>query len=361
MMSLQVIRNAIFLIFLFFPIHSLAADQKSQQVVIDSFASHFAIPEYSKFLAATVQLKTAIKSHCTNPSAADFTHVKDAFTSLVKRWSRIEIIRFGPVRKDNRFERIMYWPDVKSRVSKGVSRLLEDDTADFTSLTTKSVVVQGLPALEYFIYSGIRAKIEDGNPRLCLFASAIAENLHTMSKSILKEWQAEDDFGRWFRSPSESNGLYRHETEVLAEILKSISEHVQIMTDIKIKSSLGQGFTKSKPKRAPFWRSDMTRESLSANIDVVVDLFHSSKIVSLLDPNEQGIENTLRFETQQITSVLDKIKTGDKNWVQALSQKQTYGALSYIRNPIGGVQSIFAEQLPEALGLNLGFNSLDGD
>jgi predicted lipoprotein len=354
-------RCFVILILLILPFQALAAEKQNPQVVINSFANQFAVPEYTKFQAGAAQLRSAITFHCADPSAEKFAGLKDKFTALVKSWARIEIIRFGPARKNNRFERILFWPDVKSRVSKGVNRLLADESADFTSLITKSVVVQGLPALEYLIYSNISEKLERGEPRACQFASAIAGNLQAMSKSILQEWTAEDGFGGLFKKPSENNSLYRQETEVLAEILKSVSEHVQIMTDIKIKSSLGRDFEKSKPKRAPLWRSNMTAALLVENTTAVLDLFQASKIALLLDPNERGIENTLKFEAQQIMAVLTKIKSDNRSWVQALEHKQTYEALAYVRNPIGGVHSIFAEQLPEAFGLNLGFNSLDGD
>ena len=70
-------------------------------------------PGYADLTKATAALDKDVQSLCTQPSAAALDQVKSSFEKAVAAWSRVEILRFGPILQARRYERIFYWPDPK--------------------------------------------------------------------------------------------------------------------------------------------------------------------------------------------------------------------------------------------------------
>jgi predicted lipoprotein len=92
--------------------------------------------------------------------------VKDAFAAAVVAWSNVEILRFGPITENRRFERLFHWPDPKGLGQRQIEAALKSRDEAVTQpdeLAGKSVALQGLPALEYLLY-GNGAEILAGAP-----------------------------------------------------------------------------------------------------------------------------------------------------------------------------------------------------
>ena len=81
-------------------------------------------PGYRAFEASAGKLAQATAAFCKAPSEASRRSVDDTFRQAVADWGRIEIVRIGPVLDDNRFERILFYPDRKSTGLKQVQALL---------------------------------------------------------------------------------------------------------------------------------------------------------------------------------------------------------------------------------------------
>ena len=115
----------------------------------------FIRPGYRDLVERTGALADHLRPLCHRPSPQSLGRAKRAFSEVTASWSRIEIVRVGPVLDDNRFERVLFFPDRKSTGLKQVQRILaeNDETATIaTSLRGKSVAVQGLGALEYVLF-----------------------------------------------------------------------------------------------------------------------------------------------------------------------------------------------------------------
>ena len=92
---------------------------------------------------------------CETPSPGAIQAAHEGFGRLVEAWSRIEIIRFGPIVEDNRLERIHFFPDRRGLGLRQVQAVLAEKDATATTavaLADKSVALQGLTALEYLLY-----------------------------------------------------------------------------------------------------------------------------------------------------------------------------------------------------------------
>jgi len=149
-------------------------------------------PGYSALAETTGSLSTEVQDLCQQPSSAALKDAKDAFAASVGAWSKVEILRFGPVTQNQRYERLFYWPDPKGLGLKQVREALanEDETVTAQTLAPKSVALQGLPALEELLYGdGADTLAKGGNAAFrCRFAASIAANVDNIAKEVVEGW-----------------------------------------------------------------------------------------------------------------------------------------------------------------------------
>ena len=65
-------------------------------------------PGYAALATTTGALKDKMGALCKQPSADALDQAKSAFTGAVDAWSKVEILRFGPIIQDQRYERLFY-------------------------------------------------------------------------------------------------------------------------------------------------------------------------------------------------------------------------------------------------------------
>ena len=74
----------------------------------------YIVPGYARFAEALAALERTTKALCQAPSPDNLAAIRAAYRGAIVAWGRVEIIMFGPVRDENRFERIFVWPDRSS-------------------------------------------------------------------------------------------------------------------------------------------------------------------------------------------------------------------------------------------------------
>ena len=68
-----------------------------------------------------------------------------------------------------------------------------------------------------------------------------------------------------------------------------------------------------------------------------------------------------RFELAQARGVMEELSETRTPWIELAAMPEGHQRLSYTMIPLAGAIRIVADRMPGALGLTLGFNSLDGD
>ncbi|GAB5469295.1 MAG: imelysin family protein [Rhodospirillales bacterium] len=321
------------------------------------------LPGYDAFAQAAGRQIPAVESLCAAPSREALAKARDAFAETVAAWSRVELYRFGPARQDYRFEKLFYWPDRKGRGLKQVQATLakEDPTAaQAASLAGKSVAVQGLPALEYVLFGRGSESLAQGSAFRCSYARSLAGVVSRHADALLAAWVGEAGFARVLLNAGSEASPYRTQGEVLQELLRAASEQLQILRDLKIANSLGKTVEKAKPKRAPFWRSDLTLANLSGNVAGVRSLMEGG-LSALLPEAEARHARGLAFELTQVETTLAALAGEEAAWRDLATSVESRQKLTYVTLPLTGAIEVIAERYPAALGLTLGFNSLDGD
>ena len=70
---------------------------------------------------------------------------------------------------------------------------------------------------------------------------------------------------------------------------------------------------------------------------------------------------SLRFELDQVRSVLAKLTTDQRDWQDLLEVPQVQEQPRYVIYPLAGAIRILQRDYASALGLTFGFNAMDGD
>lgn len=356
-------RHAVSLALLMFALVSPAVAEPDFADAVDRTVKQVIIPSYATLAEAATEQISSIEMLCAAPDDASLDQARSDFEVLVLSWSRVELYRFGPAREANRFEKLFYWPDRKGRGLRQVQTILSANDASAETPETlmgKSVAVQGLPALEFVLFGSGSDQLLVGGAFRCTYGAALAHVISRHANALLDGWQATDGFGAVIRQAGSTGSLYQSEAEVVQELLRAASEQLQVVRDLKIAATIGRNPAKAKPKRAPFWRSGLTLNSMLANLDGV-ELLMTDGLNSLLPAADARHADGLVFEMAQARNVLADLASNETSWLDTASSNVGHQRLSYAMIPLAGAIRVIAESYPSALGLSLGFNSLDGD
>lgn len=340
------------------PVNRAVAQQVTPKQVVELAVTHYFRPAYAKLAAETRRGHDAVGALCATPSRERLEAARARFADIVIAWSEIELVRFGPVLRDNQLERFLFWPDRRGIGLRQVQALLIEQDAGATqaaSLYAKSVAVQGLGALEYLLFGTDAEELTaSANSFRCRYALAILQNLTTISDRLNTQWQDKSDFA----TPGPANATYRTEQEVLNEIIGVLAHGFEAIRDTRLKPMLGNDASSARPKLAPYWRSDLTIVSIQANFNGLRKLFEQSQISSLLPPDTASLHNSVMFEFGNADRAFPQVTL---TLEQAVADTRQHGALNYAVILTQSLQKLVGQDLSQSLGLSVGFSSADGD
>jgi predicted lipoprotein len=321
-------------------------------------------PGFTALAESATELGANVETLCTKPSAENVEAVKLAFADTVSAWSKVEILRFGPITKEHRYERLFYWPDPKSIGTRQVSdALAKKDPAvtDPAKLAAKSVALQGLPALEYLLYGGDPETLVqaggDGEFR-CRFAASIAANIATIAKEVTEAWADGAPAAKSFLEPGPDDPAYRTPKEVTHELFKALTAGIELVRDQKLAKPLGAKPEQAKPRLAPLWRSGLTFANMAGNLDGVRALFANSGFAQIVAQESPGVERSVLFDLNHAISVLRGIGLPAD---EAFRGEGSRAKLEALRVSLKSARDTAGSLIARGVALSFGFNAMDGD
>lgn len=323
-------------------------------------------PRTGELRQHTLQLQAAISGYCAQPAdAARRATVERQLGEVVEDWAHVEFLRFGPLVEGNRLEHFFFWPDPRGVVQRQVRTVLA--TADASVLQTgpfrqQSAAVQGIPALEYVLFADEGARViaagdADGRYR-CAFASAVADNLTRLAGEIAEGWRSSTPAAVEFAHPAATRAVYRSSREVATEALKAVSTALHVARDQKLLPALGEDAAASRASLLPMYRSGLTTRYLIAGTAALQQFHATGRFAAALAEDEQWIDAAVRDELRRVQEDLRELQVPAP---AALADAAQRDLLVHAGLLLANARSIVDEYLAPALGVNLGFNSLDGD
>lgn len=330
--------------------------------VIGRAIDGFVRPAYASLGEHAAGLTKAVRQLCETPSEKNLEAARSAFSGTVEAWSVAEIIAFGPIKENNRLERMLYWPDRKSIGLRQVQATLasrDPSAADPTQLAQKSVAMQGLGALEYVLYGdGAETLPGKDDPYRCAYGAAVAGNIETMAGEVLDAWQKPDGFASLWANPGPKNPLYRDGNEAVTELVGVFINELEMIRDVRLKGFLGTRPDADKPKQAIYWRSRNTTASLAANLSGVDQLFEVSKLGDALPADARWMAESIHI---QIANGVATAQSVDGPIDKALADPALRDKLEHFALITSSLSTLIGTRMTAEFGLTAGFSSLDGD
>ncbi len=318
-------------------------------------------PGFDQLAEEAASLAMNLEGLCAAPSDTALVRAQNQFRSVVTAWSRVEYFRIGPLLENNRAERLLFWPDRKGIALKQVQSALAEADETATSLDTlrgKSIALQGLTTLEYLLFGTGAEALAGGAEYRCRFALAVGEAISSTAGELAAAWDDPEGISRRLMEPSAANADFRTEREALEALLGIIAHGIEAIRDTRLLPVVGEGDAAPKPKSALFWRSGMAIPALAANFDGLRDLFERSGFWVGAGVEAQNTADSVAFEFKNadrafalLTAPID-VAVDDPHQLQALKY------LVILTQSLG---EMVGERLAAALGLSVGFSSLDGD
>lgn len=319
-------------------------------------------PGMLEFKSRANGLSIAMNALCTVPSTSTLTLVTGQFRQAALAYGRVEFLRVGPLMEDNRVDRLLFWPDRRGIGLKQVQAILAeaDETATtLTSLRDKSVAAQGFGALEYVLFgTGAETLLGPEGAFRCAYGRAVAANIAQIAGELAAGWFVPDGIADHLMAPNAAYADYRSDIEGMEELVGLVSHGVEAMRDTRINPFIASEDAAAKPKQALFWRSGLSMEMLRANVDGMRKLIALSGVARAVAEKDRGLDNSIDFEFRNAIRALDIVTLPVE---QAVADEKQAFALSYLVLVTGSLQTMLGEQLSAALGLSVGFSSLDGD
>jgi len=325
-------------------------------------ADGYARPAMARLAEQAGRLEQALAAWCRDGGQAGAQAVRQAFGDTALAWAGVEFLRFGPLVQGNRYERLAFWPDTRGVMPRQVRALLGSaDPAALApgALASRSVAMQGLPALEYVLYDEpglLDAPAGGDRAYACGYATAVAANVAAVSAELRQAWDAQGDYGRQFTAPAPGNDLYRSQQEVAAEAVKALSTGLQFARDVKLAPVLGDSPQAARPKRAAFWRSGMALPMLAASVQGMRAFYGAGGYrypddLAWIGPAVDG-------ELGRAAAVLQEIPMPV---AQAAADAATWQRLALASLILKNAKDVVDQNFAPALGVVIGFNALDGD
>jgi len=315
--------------------------------------SELIIPDYDTLVMAAQKQTVLWQAFLANPNPQAVVQLKSAYLAAADAWSAIEFLHFGPASADFRFERISYWPERKNATGKALALLLAgkgDEGLGEAQFAKTSAAGQGLPALERLLFDEnaealLLAKDGAGDRRRRV-GRAIARNIKIIATQILTGWRdGPDSIVKKLDDPAYAG-------EATIRIATDLLSLFQLMRDAKLQTVLGKTIDLAKPRLAEGWRSGRSIRALAVNLAALrdaVDIIFAGSSDEVSSPSV--LVSSVRIADSLTPENLSALVT---------SAKQRSDAVLLL-DAVTSARDVMNAEIPNALGITVGFNSLDGD
>ncbi|MFA7413121.1 MAG: imelysin family protein [Rhizobium sp.] len=343
---------------------AVAQDRSAEIIpmVMEKAVDDFIRPGYRHFRQTADDLQTSMRALCAEPSAGNLKSARTAFGQTVSAWSRIEIVRVGPVIEDNRFERILFYPDRKGTGLKQVQAILatpDESAAAVETLMDKSVAMQGLGALEFVLFgTGSDILANERSGFRCRYGAAIAGNLLRLGGELAAEWDKPGGIQAAWKQPGPDNPVFRDGREAITALLGILVHGAEAIRDHRIETFYKGKDSKAFPRQAIYWRSGNTWNSIHGNLEGLRSLLDRSDMVALLDGNSRSVIASIDFVTRSLIRMTEDMNPDIE---AAVADEAERARLDFLLLNSKDLIMRLSDEFGGAIGLGAGFSFSDGD
>jgi predicted lipoprotein len=353
-------------VFAVLPAEALPIRKSHATTVLDSIDG-FIVPRIDTLSRTTAHLAETVQAVCRDGGANDRARAAavSSFADTVRAWGGVDFIRFGPVSREHRLERVLFWPDPRATTSRQLNGLVaarKPELLEPGAIARQSVAVQGLTALEILLFdekAPLGSGTEEQARYRCALAGTIAANIDAVARELKSGWTDADGFRHKMLAAGSDNELYKDSSETVRDVVKAIATGLDLCRNRFVVPELtALAETPPKKVRLPFERADLTGEFLFSSLAALHDLFDATGLAAYVPADKPWMAS---FLPNAWTSLLADAKRLDKLRATERGSDAHLQALRKMRFDLGGIRLIIVKELAPNADIVLGFNELDGD
>lgn len=327
-----------------FALSLILAPLHAQADMVDDILDQQILPGMDELAFTSDLLAEAVKEDCQPDSGSLRAAYSDAFDA----WISVSHLRFGPTETDNRAFALAFWPDSRSKIPKVLAKIIRDDAPELdqpSQFATYSIAARGFYAMEFLLYDANINQLGTPETR-CRLTRAIAADIATTAQQIQIDWQ--DNYAAQMRTPGDR---YQTEAEVKQELFKALNTGFQITADMRLGRPLGS-FDHPRPKRAEARRSGRSLHHVTLSLQALEPL-----ALALSDGNTELAET---FHAGFTKALATAARLDDPVFAGVADPRSRF-RIESLQQQINDLRTIAETDLGPSLGVDPGFNSLDGD
>jgi len=317
---------------------------------------------FPNFEIQTNTLNESLGEYCVDASNDKLIEVQQAWLTSHQTWQTLRIINVVPLKEG--------LPTYGDRIHAGnlfngdgnteVDGLL-NQALPVTAINNASVLVQGLPALEYILFEKIPAQALTANQ--CSWAKGIADNLVTMATYLNAQWQAnlED-----FNNPAQVISGYTDRTQVLEAVLNGVNEYIEIVARYKINRPMGIENSVPDLSSVEGRFSGESFHVIDNNLAGLKRLMIGGEynLVTLLEGvgasgHVQNLQNIMSSLDAQLLII--EASTVDVLSIDTSTDNPVRTAYIQLHDDLTALSALLFDHVIDAVGGTALFNSVDGD
>jgi uncharacterized protein len=324
-------------------IKTIDIDPNTAESYLTEVANNQILTAYQNVVKQSSALGSLATQSCQTGSAVSgeqLTALRAQWLELAKAWAQAEVVGFGPAMDSMSNLYINYYPDERGLVHQGVIDLIAaNPTLTADQLASESAIVQGIPGLEEVLYANDSLTKEQ-----CQYVVSASEALTVRLSNVQKAWQESPEQLLGIGGDQNKTGLNRWINSVLALVETTKS------------TSLDQplGITGNKKGHLPAAAAGQSRAIITAKVAALNKALTDPTLVTILSDNGN---DTLADEMSTLLADASTLLAQlPEDLAQATpdQQKELYEKLTELTQ-------VIKRQLMPTLGIQVGFNSTDGD
>jgi len=337
------------------PVSAATSPISSAQYLVQSVI----VPRFETVASAAIEQQAAWTSFCENRTRGGAENLRAEFNKVGDAWANIEFVRIGPPAAELRAERFNFWLDRRDMAGKALDAMLASTDAkslDPATIADGSVAGQGMPVLERLLYDdSALAKLlaKDGEAdRRCAVGMAIAHNLSSIADAIATDWTKPDGAAAAIAANRSWGYHFADANQAASVMVTDLITGLEMLKDFNLPMTYHYLADKASPRLAEGARSARSLRDVElkfAGIRSMLDTFMAAA------PSAQKAKLDMAFADAdaKLVAVAAAAKSDDtaKELARLTTAIASFSALKQTAMNV----------IPEATGISLGFNNLDGD
>jgi uncharacterized protein len=315
---------------------ALLALASSARADVKAALDQSVLPAFKALTAATDTLSQTAKSDCTVEA------IKPDYNAAWDAWMGVSHLGIGP--SNNANLTIALWPDVRGLTQKAIAAALAEAEVPATAeaIKARGAASRGLTALDMLLS---KPDYKFGDPS-CTFVQAVTADLAANAKQLELDWQA---FAATLQNAGAAgNTTYLTENEAKKALFTQLLTGLEFAADQRLGRPMGEP-GKARPTRAEAWRTGRPVANIRASL-IALQGLAKTFAGQPLPQSEQAFSTAL--------ATLDRLSDPT---LQDLDDPRARFRAEVAQQRIRDIRGALEEEIGAALGIKVGFNSLDGD